>query len=497
MNAATVSGASFSVLAFEMVAGLGDSVGLLMGETRQEVTNVITDTHMDNIEHNIVVDIQNHVPCPQPFCLYNNAGTVDKELLNDVIGGAQVQVIGWYKFRRNTPQQISLLEHQIHRSMQTALDAPDLFFLLFTTRSSENHATYALEHRLFKWLESCRRFITLPMTITNLGQVGQQEYWASPISSRRPSYIGLVDKHKHKFMSKGGDMHGVKNLIELNCDLQNRLQKKCKEVLESEKCIECLQAEVNSLKKKLRERRQQVCNKEDEKGPARVGGVKNHELLKVLRQRFPSSEALKRLHISCKDERQMALPQCKDCCREPSWDLDDLVEMDTAMQPLVVLNEIPSLAGSSSAGTSTSRRHGSATDLIVLDSTPEKDDSSDGSSEQPGYCSPVYGDRGKAMPACISCRSKTCQGKTLHTPPNSPRMNTRLSLPSEESVNSDVNCQSKKRSRSLGGNYNRLKSTKLTLIRKGQKEKCEEDSYLEQNIGDFECNILASNEDSA
>uniref|UniRef100_A0A8C4R6K7 Abraxas 2, BRISC complex subunit n=1 Tax=Eptatretus burgeri TaxID=7764 RepID=A0A8C4R6K7_EPTBU len=441
-------------------------------------------------------DIQNHIPCPQPSCLYNNAGTVDKELLNDVIGGAQEQVIGWYKFRRNTPQQISLHEQQIHRSMQAVLEAPDLFFLLFTTHSSENHATYVLEHRLFKWLESCRRFLTLPMTITNLGQVGQQEYWASPISSRRPSYGDLVDKHKRKFMSKGGDMHGVKDLIELNRDLQNRLQKKCKEVLESEKCIECLQAEVNSLKKKLCERRREVCNKEDEKGSARVGGVKNHDLLAVLRQRFPSSEALKRLHISCKDEQQMAQPWCKDCCKEAPRDLDNLVEMDTAMQPLVVLNEIPSLDGPSSTGTGTPRGRGSASDFIVLDSTPEKDTSSDGSSEQSGYCSPVYGDRGKAMPARFSCRSKTCQGKSLHTPPNSPRMNTRLSLPSEESINSDVNCQSKKRSRSLGGSYNRLKSTRLTLKTKGQKQKCD-DSDSEQNIGDFECKILASNKDSA
>lgn len=255
-------GIVLSALMFQHLNSDSDVEGLILGDSIFEEQVIINDTQTDQIHIEEIYNVQKHIACGELHSFYNTIGEVDLNALKTVLGcDKQESVIGWYRQRRDTKQQMSLREMIVHENLKTALANPHIIFLLVTpSKFTASGSTHRTEYAAY--ILRSRQVINVPVMVNNLGLLEPVSYCKVPALCSAAGYSLTMEKHRSKFFSSNGFLKEVDEINTMNDSLQSELEKLCKDVQNSEEKHEALQAEVSALRRKVNEKKQNILPKD-------------------------------------------------------------------------------------------------------------------------------------------------------------------------------------------------------------------------------------------
>ncbi|XP_036972659.1 BRCA1-A complex subunit Abraxas 1 [Acanthopagrus latus] len=256
-----VSGIVLSSLMFQHVNRDSDVEGLILGESRIEEQVTISDSQADHIHIEEVYNIQKHIACHKLNDFYDNMGDVNVDAVKKILAeNKQENLIGWYRQRRNTDQQMTFREKVVHEKLKSALSNPHMIFVLLTpSKVTAAGSTHRMEYAAF--ISRSRCFMNVPVLVNNLGLLEQLAYWKVSAPFSAAGYNHTMKKHSAKFFSSNGQLRDVNEVNKMNESLQSELQKACRDVEESERLVEKLQADVSALRRRLREKKKSSAGK--------------------------------------------------------------------------------------------------------------------------------------------------------------------------------------------------------------------------------------------
>uniref|UniRef100_A0A4X2LIK2 BRCA1-A complex subunit Abraxas 1 n=1 Tax=Vombatus ursinus TaxID=29139 RepID=A0A4X2LIK2_VOMUR len=230
--------------------------GFLLGEMRETSKNNIMDSELSDVEVVYTVgenltEICFHLPL---FSFYNSLGKVNEQALKKIILGCEKNVIGWYKFRRNSHQLMTFRERNLHKNLQRHLSNQGLVFLLLTSHiTTKNCSTHSLDHALHRLQDGL--FHQVPLVVTNLGTLEQQGYKTVSDSCRSAAFGRTIHTYGSEFFNEDGTLKEVQKISELHVTMQEELKKIYTQVLDGEQLVENLKKDIKRLKEELATRK--------------------------------------------------------------------------------------------------------------------------------------------------------------------------------------------------------------------------------------------------
>ncbi|XP_074642718.1 BRISC complex subunit Abraxas 2-like [Tubulanus polymorphus] len=252
----SVNASVLSALFYEQLNCAGDQEGFLLGRIVNKITDTISDSHLNNIKEETVAYLQAFIPCSNVFSFYNSIGEIDLEQLSKILGGREKDVIGWYKFRRNSSLHVSARENAVHRNLAPLFPGSQsnhMLFLLMSKTHTSHFSTHSFEHVCLQCHE--RVFTPVSFRVNNLGHTTTNEYKDYRITqcaAGSESYSNVLLHFQPEFIERSGEIREVAYIRQVNATIQQKLAALCNDMIDSEEQIDKLQDEVTRLRSQLK-----------------------------------------------------------------------------------------------------------------------------------------------------------------------------------------------------------------------------------------------------
>ncbi|XP_077992046.1 BRISC complex subunit Abraxas 2-like [Glandiceps talaboti] len=261
MASVNIAGSLWSSLILDHTNCPGDQEGFLIGEVTSHFTSTTTDTQERHKKEEVYINVYSYYPCVGLGSFYNSKGHVDQVKLLSMLKENYKHVIGWYKFRRMTPLDMSMRERALHQSLLNSLHGVSeqtFIFGLFTQYPNGCVTTHSMDCLCTVYNGS--DFVPVPVNIINLGNTENSDYKLSSnsvINTSSGIYSKVLDSFREQFLDGKGQLHSVNAIQEMNTSMQSKLVSLRQNVGTSENNLQALFTEVKELRRKAEERRKQ------------------------------------------------------------------------------------------------------------------------------------------------------------------------------------------------------------------------------------------------
>eukprot|EP00040_Diaphanoeca_grandis_P027259 m.154731 g.154731 ORF g.154731 m.154731 type:complete len:282 (+) comp30905_c0_seq3:325-1170(+) len=204
------AGALFAGIIHDLSCSFSDLEGLLFGKEIAIRKVEVGDSQEETITVSKIIVVQSYLPTGGPSSFYRMDGTIDEALFAKYVEGREQDLIGWFKFRRNSSLVPSLRETHVHSSLQQWIKsrhakADDLLFAMFNATFAPNNARHTYDYCVTARSRLTGAFTNVKFTLVNLDQ------------SLHDGYSGLVASNVS--ISKDNSAHGY-DYSEMNAALQ-------------------------------------------------------------------------------------------------------------------------------------------------------------------------------------------------------------------------------------------------------------------------------------
>ncbi|KAK4293238.1 hypothetical protein Pmani_034050 [Petrolisthes manimaculis] len=175
------SGAVLSCILYEQLRRGHAQEGFLLGEVESHISEHISDSQICNEKTETIINLSSFLPCTGLGSFYSGAGVVNQEKLNQYLGSNYKRVMGWYRSRGSSCEDVYLREKLIHQQLEAVM-APhtggNFLMALFSCRTSPDPATITTTHKFM--LIRNNRLEGVPLRVVNIGDTSTSEYLLKP-----------------------------------------------------------------------------------------------------------------------------------------------------------------------------------------------------------------------------------------------------------------------------------------------------------------------------
>ncbi|XP_042882876.1 BRISC complex subunit Abraxas 2-like isoform X1 [Penaeus japonicus] len=187
------SGAVLSSLLYEQLRSGHAQEGFLLGQVQSHISEHISDSQICNEKMETLINVSSFLPCTMIGSFYSGAGILNEEKLNAYMGPKFKNVIGWYRCRGSSCEDLYLREMLVHKQLAAVMSHTGGHFIMgiMSCSPSVDSGTFTVSHK-FMMLQN-NRLEGVPLQVVNMGDTSTTDYLLKPQNPALYSSVAVRD----------------------------------------------------------------------------------------------------------------------------------------------------------------------------------------------------------------------------------------------------------------------------------------------------------------